>query len=241
MRATIVLAIIAFAVLHCADSDAAQTSGWQVTLTRGSANTLVRVYTGSTREAAESACTAGVPTANPTSITYTCGAARKVFVVTPDPVLCPAPPAPRTGLACPAGTTGTWSQTATVGPTPACTITWSPATAPATSCVPVPPPAPGTITLQWTVPTHNERVCMRTPEGVEVDCVGGDPLTNLAGFRLSYGTEGGSRPATLQLPATATRHTITLSEGDWFFSIKAFNSTGAESAPSNVVQVRVDL
>lgn len=242
MRAVIILAIIAFAAFQCSsDVNAAQSSGWQVTLTRGSANTLVSVHTGATREIAENACAAAVPVANTTAITYTCNAARRVFVVTPNPVVCPAAPAPRTGLACPQGTTGTWSQTAAVGSPPTCTITWSPTTPSPTVCVPNPVTTPGTITLNWTAPTHNERVCQRTPEGVEVNCVGGDPITNLAGYRLSYGTSGGSRPATIQFPATATRHTITLTEGDWFFSVKAFNSTGVESAPSNVVQVRIDL
>lgn len=239
VRATVILAVIVFAAFSCSSSDAAQTSGWQVTLTRGSANTFVGVHTGITREAAESSCAAAVPTNNSTAITYTCGAARRVFVVTPNPVTCPAAPAPRTGLACPTGTVGTWSQTATVGPPPACAITWNPPTAPATLCVVE--TAPGRVTLQWTAPTHNERICMRAPDGSEVNCVGGDPLTNLAGFRLTYGTQGGSRPAVVQFPAATLRHTITLSEGDWFFAVKAFNSEGVESAPSNVISVRVDL
>lgn len=239
MRATIVLATIVFAIFSCS-SDAAQSSGWQVNLTRGSANALVTVHTGATREAAESACAAAVPRNATSAITYTCGAARRVFVVTPDPVTCPAAPAPRTGLPCPSGTTGTWSQTATVGPAPTCAITWLPATPPANACV-ANEPTPGVVTLTWTAPTHNERLCERAADGSEINCTGGDLLTNLAGFRLSYGTSGGSRPATIQFPASTTRHTITLSEGDWFFSVKAFNTQGVESAPSNVVQVRVDL
>lgn len=233
----VILGLIALALwLAVMVSFAAQTSEWQVSLTRGSSNTLVQVYKGQTREAAEEACRTAVPTNNATAITYTCGAARRVFVVTPS---CASAPAPRTQN-CPSGTTGTWTQTATVGPAPTCAITWSPATPPAGVCVAVPSPTPGQITLRWTAPTHNERICERTPAGVEVNCVGGDPLTNLAGYRLNYGTSGGSRPATIQFPANITQHTMTLSEGDWFFSVKAFNTFGVESAPSNVVQVQID-
>lgn len=236
MRNIIASILLVFSACLAFMVTAAQTSEWQVSLTRGSANTLVQVYKGQTREAAEEACRAAVPISNSTAITYTCGAARRVFVVTPS---CSPAPAPRTQN-CPSGTTGTWTQTATVGPAPTCAITWSPATPPAGACVVSPSPTPGRVTLRWTAPTHNERICERNVAGQEVNCVGGDLLTNLAGYRLSYGTSGGSRPATIQFPATVTQHTITLSEGDWFFSVKAFNTFGVESAPSNVINVQVD-
>jgi hypothetical protein len=77
----------------------------------------------------------------------------------PPPPTCPAPPASTTrSQDCPAGTTGTWTQTSasTVSAPPACTVTttWSPPTPPEGACAPVPPPltAP-TLTGQRTVGT----------------------------------------------------------------------------------------
>ena len=91
MKFTIILALLCTATLsHCAH--AAQTHEWQVNLTRGSSNVFVRMYKGSTKEAAEQACAAGVPRSIATAITYTCNAARQVFVVSPDPVTPPPPP-----------------------------------------------------------------------------------------------------------------------------------------------------
>lgn len=78
--------------------------------------------------------------------TYTCRTSVKVVVTdTPPPQTCtaPAPPATQPGT-CPAGTTGSWTQTRTVtaAPYPTCwtTTAWQPTAPPAGACVAIPPP-----------------------------------------------------------------------------------------------------
>lgn len=70
--------------------------------------------------------------------TYACYTVTNViFRFSPGttPVECPPlNDSPRT-QACPAGSTGSWEQTGTVGAPPACTVTWSPATPPEGKCV----------------------------------------------------------------------------------------------------------
>lgn len=48
---------------------------------------------------------------------------------------------------CPAGTSGTWSQTSTVSPYPGCVVTWNPSAPPATSCPPIAQPTGPVLTL----------------------------------------------------------------------------------------------
>lgn len=82
---------------------------------------------------------------------YTCRTQVSVVVkVITDPTPCPPQPATQTRTqACPAGTTGSWSQTSTyvAAPPPACWVAgpWTPATAPAGACV-TPPPVTGCTT-----------------------------------------------------------------------------------------------
>lgn len=217
MKFTIMLAVVVFAALsECADATVA--SEWQVNLTRGATNPVfVRLYKASTKEAAERACVDGVPRSNSTPITYTCAAARQVFVVTPDPVVCPPAPPARTGLACPAGTTGTWSQTAVVGPAPACTITWAPAAPPATSCVPAPT---NSLLMSWTPPSTN---------------TDGSALTNLAGYFVRCGNSPSApvRPIMITVPSATSWRVTDLSPGTWYCGVWAYNSEGVESGPSN--------
>lgn len=93
MKFTALLAVLMVGLLpHCTYS--AQTSEWQVNLTRGSSNTFVRLYKAATKDEAERLCAAGVPASATPSITYMCSAARQVFVVTPDVVVPPPPPPP---------------------------------------------------------------------------------------------------------------------------------------------------
>ena len=75
---------------------------------------------------------------------------------------CPPAPAPTTRQGtCPAGTTGTWTQTGTssVGPAPACTVTvsWAPTSPPADSCLPDLLPAPTNV-VALGIDTRNIRV-----------------------------------------------------------------------------------
>jgi hypothetical protein len=80
----------------------------------------------------------------------------------------------------------------------------------------------GSATLSWTPPTRNSN---------------GTALTNLAGYRIYYGTSAGSLTRTVTLNnAGLTRYVISdLSAATWYFSIRAYTSGGVESANSNNV------
>lgn len=81
--------------------------------------------------------------------------------------------------------------------------------------------ANGSATLSWTPPTQN---------------MDGSALTNLAGYRVYYGTSSSSLTNSVQLAnAGLSRYTVeNLSGGTWYFAIKAYTSSGVESAFSNV-------
>lgn len=80
----------------------------------------------------------------------------------------------------------------------------------------------GSATLSWTPPTRNTN---------------GTALTNLAGYRIYYGTSPSTLTRTVTLNnAGLTRYVISdLSAATWYFSIRAYTSTGTESANSNNV------
>lgn len=79
----------------------------------------------------------------------------------------------------------------------------------------------GGATLSWTPPTTN---------------TDGSSLSNLAGYRISYGTSANALTQTIQVAnAGITRYTISnLSPGTYYFSVRAYTSNGSESANSNV-------
>jgi hypothetical protein len=81
--------------------------------------------------------------------------------------------------------------------------------------------ATGTATLSWTAPT------LRTD---------GTPLTNLAGYRIHYGTTQGqySNRITINNAGVTTYVVENLTSGTWYFTTTAFDTTGAESDYSNV-------
>ena len=74
----------------------------------------------------------------------------------------------------------------------------------------------GSATLSWQPPTTN---------------TDGSPLTNLSGYRVSYGTISRQYDQSLSLPDAALTSVVleNLSSGTWYFSVKALTSTGAES------------
>lgn len=76
-------------------------------------------------------------------------------------------------------------------------------------------------TLSWQAPALN---------------LDGSSLTNLAGFRVYWGTTPGTYSNSAQIGSAATRtHTITgLGRGTWYFVVTALNSSGIESPYSNV-------
>lgn len=84
-------------------------------------------------------------------------------------------------------------------------------------------PATGTATnvakLSWTPPTLN---------------VDGTPLTDLAGYKVLYGTQPGVYTHELRIDdPSATSFTVTgLAPGTWYFAMKSVDTSGNESLPS---------
>jgi NAD/NADP transhydrogenase alpha subunit len=81
--------------------------------------------------------------------------------------------------------------------------------------------AMGRATVSWTQPTQN---------------TDGSALTNLAGYRVVYGTSSGNLNQQVQITnAGTTVHIVeNLSAGTYYFAVKAYNSAGAESDLSNI-------
>jgi hypothetical protein len=84
----------------------------------------------------------------------------------------------------------------------------------------------GSASLSWTPPTRNTN---------------GSALTNLAGYRIYYGTSASSLNRTVQVSnAGLTRYVVSdLSPATWYFSVRAYTSSGAESVASNTVSKAV--
>jgi len=86
----------------------------------------------------------------------------------------------------------------------------------------VKPPSTGSATLSWSSPTA------RTD---------GSALTNLAGYRIYYGTSSGSlsKSITIDNPGVTTYVVENLSSGTYFFAMTAFDAQGVESSRTNPV------
>ncbi len=84
----------------------------------------------------------------------------------------------------------------------------------------------GSVTLSWTAPSQ------RTDQTA---------LTNLAGYRISYGRMSGIYDYEIDLsnPGIATYVVEGLVPGDWYFVLSAYDSSGLESAPSNEAVFKV--
>src|ERR1700722_11452593 len=78
-------------------------------------------------------------------------------------------------------------------------------------------------TLSWKPPTVNSN---------------GSALTNLAGYRIYYGTKATALTNSITINSVGvTTHVVTdLSPGVYYFALMAFNTAGAESKLSNVVK-----
>ncbi len=79
----------------------------------------------------------------------------------------------------------------------------------------------GSAILTWEPPTLN---------------TDGSPITDLAAFKVYWGTTQGSYSQSTKISsATARSHTVTgLAKGTWYFVVTALNSKGTESPYSNV-------
>lgn len=80
----------------------------------------------------------------------------------------------------------------------------------------------GAATLSWTPPTRNTN---------------GTTLTNLAGYRIYYGTSPSTLTRTVTVNnAGVTRYVIEdLSAATWYFAVRAYTTTGVESANSTTM------
>ena len=86
--------------------------------------------------------------------------------------------------------------------------------------------ANGRATLSWTAPTEN---------------TDGSALSNLAGYRIRYGTSATSLTQTIVIDnASVTTYVVeNLSPATWYFAVTAVNSQGAESTNSNVANKQI--
>ena len=80
----------------------------------------------------------------------------------------------------------------------------------------------GSVTLSWTAPTRN---------------TDGSTLTDLAGYRVHYGTSAGNYTGSVQLPNKSLTSVVIedLTPARWYFAVKAYNSSGVESGFSGSV------
>lgn len=94
------------------------------------------------------------------------------------------------------------------------------------SALPVEPPETGSATIRWTPPTQNSD---------------GTALTDLAGYRIRYGTAAGALNQTIDVTnAALSSYVVTsLTAGTWYFAVASVNSAGAQSADSNVASRQV--
>jgi hypothetical protein len=91
-----------------------------------------------------------------------------------------------------------------------------------TVAAPQPEPTVRAATLSWAPPTEN---------------TDGSALTNLAGYRIYYGTSATALTQVVQLSSAGiTTYVVeNLAPSTYYFSVRAYNAAGAESTNSNVV------
>lgn len=79
----------------------------------------------------------------------------------------------------------------------------------------------GSAALSWVAPTQN---------------TDGSSLTDLAGYRIVYGTSASALNQTIELsnPSLTSYVVDQLAPGTWYFAVKAYTASGTESSLSNV-------
>ena len=84
----------------------------------------------------------------------------------------------------------------------------------------------GSATLSWLPPTTNTN---------------GSPLTNLAGYRIYYGTNSSSLNQSVQITNRGISNYVidNLSGATWYFSLVSYNSANVESPLSPVVSKKI--
>lgn len=103
----------------------------------------------------------------------------------------------------------------------------SPAPAPVPAPAPAPAPAStGSATLSWGAPQTN---------------ADGSALTSLAGYRIYYGTASGvySQTVTVSDPSVTAYTIQNLPAATYYFVLRAFDKSNAESAPSAEVSKKI--
>jgi hypothetical protein len=102
----------------------------------------------------------------------------------------------------------------------------SPATPSSPAVTSTAPPPISTATISWAAPNEN---------------TDGSALTNLAGYRIYYGTTATDLTQVIDIPTVGmTEYVIdNLTAGTYYFSIRAYTSAGIESALSNVVTTTI--
>lgn len=87
--------------------------------------------------------------------------------------------------------------------------------------------ATGSATLNWVPPTAN---------------TDGTTLQNLSGYRIYYGTSSSNLSQMKQIanPGVTSAVVENLTPATWYFSVRAYSSTGVESAASNTAQKTIN-
>jgi hypothetical protein len=82
------------------------------------------------------------------------------------------------------------------------------------------PTTNGSATLSWTPPTQNTN---------------GTSLTNLAGYRIYYGKSASTMTQRISVPNPGVSRYVVedLASATWYFTVRAYTTTGVESAASN--------
>ncbi|HEV8334287.1 MAG TPA: putative Ig domain-containing protein [Steroidobacteraceae bacterium] len=85
----------------------------------------------------------------------------------------------------------------------------------------------GSTTLSWTPPTENTN---------------GTTLTNLAGYRIYYGTSSGAMTQRITVANAGTARYVVdgLAAGTWYFNVRAYTTAGVESTASNTATKTVN-